>query len=177
MARLRGQRVAVLVETLYEDLELHYPRLRFLEEGAEVHVVGPEAGRTYESKHGYAAKSTHAAKDVKGSDYAAVVVPGGYAPDHMRRTEAMVQLVRDAHAAQRVLAAICHGGWLLCSAPETVRGRRVGCFPSIRDDMVNAGATWVEGQSVTVDLPLVTSRTPDDLPDFCRALLGALTER
>ena len=177
MSNVEGRKVAILVEKMYEDLELHYPRLRLLEAGAEVHLVGPERGRGYPSKHGYEVTATHAAKDVRGGDYDAVVIPGGYAPDHMRRTAAMVDVVRDAHRAGRVLAAICHAGWMLCSVPDTIRGKRVGGFPSIRDDMVNAGAEWVEGEPVTVDLPIITSRNPDDLPAFCKAILSALATR
>src|SRR5437773_2751230 len=92
--RLEGRTVAILVEQQYEDLELHYPRLRLTEEGAQVHLVGPRADESYPSKHGYPAKTTHAAKDVDGADYDCLVIPGGYSPDHMRRTEAMVGLVR-----------------------------------------------------------------------------------
>src|SRR5688500_495771 len=106
MPKLDPPRVAILVEKMYEDLELHYPRLRLLETGAHVHLVGPEAHETYASKHGYPAKSTHAAKDVEGGDYDCVIVPGGYSPDHMRRTKAMVDFVRDAHAKGALLAAI-----------------------------------------------------------------------
>jgi protease I len=169
---LEGKRVAVLVEDQYEDQELWYPLLRLREAGAETVVVGPEAGRTYESKHGYPAKADVAAAGVSGADFDAVIIPGGYAPDRMRRHEAMVRLVRDACQAGRLVAAICHAGWMLASA-DVLRGRTVTGFFAIRDDLVNAGASYVD-REVVRDGNLVTSRTPADLPAFCREIVGAL---
>jgi protease I len=166
--------VAVLVENFYEDLELWYPVLRLREAGAKVTIVGPEAGKTYTSKHGYPAKSEAAAGDVKGSDFDAVIVPGGYAPDHMRRHKPMVELVRDAATSGRIVAAICHAGWMLASA-NVIRGKTMTCFFAIKDDMVNAGATVVD-REVVRDGNLITSRTPADLPAFCRAIVEALAE-
>jgi len=169
---LEGKRIAVLVEDLYEDLELWYPVLRLREAGAEVVVVGPEAGKTYESKHGYPARADIAAADASGGDFDALVIPGGYAPDRMRRHEAMVRLVREAHDAGRPVAAICHAGWMLVSA-GVLRGRTVTGFFAIRDDLVNAGASYVD-REVVRDGNLITSRTPEDLPAFCREIVGAL---
>jgi protease I len=170
----RARKVAILVENLYEDLELWYPVLRLREAGAEVKLVGPEAGQTYASKHGYPAKADVSAGQVRGADFDAVVIPGGYAPDHMRRHPAMVELVRDASRAGRLVAAICHGGWVLISA-GVVRDRRLTGFFAIRDDLVNAGACY-EDREVIRDGNLVTSRTPADLPAFCRTILEALDE-
>ena len=165
------RRVAVLVEDVYEDQELWYPVYRLREAGFEVAIVGPEK-KEYRSKHGYPVTATAAASDVRAEDLAAVVVPGGYAPDRMRRDRAMVDLVRTAHERGVPVAAICHAGWMLASA-GIVRGRRVTSYSSIKDDLVNAGARW-EDAEVVVDGGLITSRRPDDLPAFLRAILQAL---
>jgi protease I len=172
---LKDKRIAVLVENIYEDLELWYPVLRFREEGADVTIVGPEAGHTYESKHGYPAKVDRAAESVRGDGFDAVIIPGGYAPDHMRRNAAMKKLVGDALAAGKVVAAICHGGWMLASHPKLMKGRKVTCFHAIADDMTNAGATYTDAE-VVVDGNVITSRTPADLPAFSRAIIKALTK-
>lgn len=167
-------RVLILVEKIYEDLELWYPKLRLEEAGHEVVLCGPEAGTEYPSKHGYPAKSDVAAKDVDAGDFDALVIPGGYSPDHMRRTPAMVALVKAFHQRRAPIAAICHGPWMLCSN-RLVEGRRVTSFSSIKDDLVNAGARW-EDAPVVVDGHLITSRTPKDLPVFAKALLAALEQ-
>ncbi len=169
---LGGKRVAVLVEDLYEDLELWYPVLRLREAGAEVKVVGPEAGAVYKSKNGYPAKADLGIQEVRPQDFDAVVIPGGYAPDRMRRHRPMVEFVRAMHDAGKPVAFICHAGWVPISA-GIVRGRRVTSFPSIRDDLVNAGAQWVD-EEVVVDGNLVSSRMPADLPAFLRALIQLL---
>lgn len=174
MADFKGKRIAVLVEKFYEDLELWYPVLRMREAGCDVKIVGPKAGETYASKHGYPAKSDVAAADVKAEDFDAVIIPGGYSPDHMRRTKAMIDLVAEAARQNKVLAAICHGPWMLCSA-KCLKGRRVTGFFAIRDDVENAGGVWEDSACVR-DGNLVTSRTPDDLPAFMQGIFEALGE-
>lgn len=169
---LSGKRVAVLVEQKYEELELWYPTLRLREAGAVVELVGPEVGKTYPSKLGYPAKTTLAAADAKAADFDGVVIPGGFAPDYVRRSGPMLELVRGLHARAKPLAAICHGPWVLCSTPA-LKGRTATGFHSIRDDMENAGATFVD-REVVVDGHVITSRTPNDLPAFTKALLAAL---
>ncbi len=171
--KLAEKRIAVLAEQLYEDLELWYPVLRFREEGAVVEIVG--AGRdSYPSKHGYPVHPTASIDRVKAADFDAVIIPGGYAPDHMRRHPAMVSLVREAFEQGKIVAAICHGGWLLASA-NILRGRKVTGFFAIRDDLVNAGAEY-QDQEVVRDGNLITSRVPNDLPAFCRTILAALQQ-
>jgi len=170
---IAGKRVAILVEQLYEDLELWYPYYRLKEAGAEVAIVGPQAGESYPSKHGYPAKSDQAAGDVSAVDFDAVVIPGGYSPDHMRRCAAMVQFVSEMGAQGKTIAAICHGPWMLCSA-DVLKGRRVTSYSSIKADVVNAGARWVDAE-VVEDGNLITSRQPNDLPAFMRALVNALS--
>jgi protease I len=168
----KAPRVAVLVEKMYEDLELWYPVLRLREAGAQVRIVGPRAGETYASKHGYPARADAASSEVSAADFDAVIIPGGYAPDHMRRHRSMIDLV--AHAARdgKVVAAICHGPWMLCSA-RCLKGRRVTSFSAVRDDVENAGGVWEDAACVR-DGNLVTSRTPDDLPAFMQGIFAAL---
>jgi protease I len=172
---LNGTRVAVLVEQKYEEMEVWYPVYRLREAGAEVVLVGPRAGETYPSKLGYPAKADASAADVSADRFNAVVIPGGFAPDYIRRSEPMLKLVRDAFAAGKPVAAICHGPWVLCST-TALRGRKATGYYSIRDDMTNAGATFVD-QEVCVDGNVITSRKPDDLPAFVAAIINAIKTR
>jgi protease I len=171
---LKGKRVAVLAENMYQELELWYPLLRLREAGAETFVVGTGSADTYTSKHGYPVQVDMVADQVSAGDVDAVVVPGGYAPDLMRRYPAMVRLVREAFDQGKVVAAICHAGWMLASA-GVLKGKEATCFFAIKDDLVNAGATYVDAEVVR-DGNLITSRTPSDLPAFCRTIIEALGE-
>jgi protease I len=171
---LDGKRVAVLAENMYQELELWYPLLRLREAGAETFVVGTGSDESYKSKLGYPVQVDMVAGQVAAGDIDAVVIPGGYAPDLMRRYPAMVDLVRDAFAQGKVVAAICHAGWMLASA-GILEGKRATCFFAIKDDLVNAGAIY-EDAEVVVDGNLITSRTPSDLPAFCRAIVEALKD-
>lgn len=172
--KLDGKRVAILAENLYQEMELWVPYYRLREEGADVKVVGAGGARSYTSKHGYPVNVDVQAEQVRAVEFDAVIVPGGYAPDLMRRHPAMVALVREAVQQGKVVAAICHAGWMLCSA-GVLKGRRATSFHSIKDDMVNAGADWQDAE-VVVDGNLITSRKPDDLPAFCRAIVAALAK-
>ena len=172
MDSVKGKRVAVLVEKFYEDLELWYPVLRLREAGCDVKIVGPKAGESYPSKHGYPAKADVSASDVKASDFDAIIIPGGYSPDHLRRHKSIIQLLLDAAAQGKVLAAICHGPWMLCSA-KCIKGKKVTGFYSIRDDVENAGGIW-QDEACVVDGNIVTSRTPDDLPAFMKGIFAAM---
>jgi len=168
---LEGKHVAILLEKMYEDPEFWYPYYRFQEAGAWVTAVAPEAGQ-YPSKYGYPARAELAAAEARASDYDAVIVPGGYSPDHMRRSPALVDFLRQAFKEGKVIAAICHGPWMLASI-GAVGGRRVTGFYSIKDDLVNAGGEFVDREVVS-DGNIITSRTPVDLPAFCREIIAAL---
>ena len=170
---LKGKRIAILVDNIYQDQEVWYPYFRFTEAGAKVVTVAAKAGETYTSKHGYPIKSDVTYDDVRASDYDAVIVPGGYAPDMIRRHAAANRFVHDMNKAGKLVAAICHGPWVLCSA-DMLKGRRATCFFAIKDDVVHAGARY-EDAEVVIDGNLVTSRKPEDLPAFCRASIEVLT--
>jgi protease I len=169
---LEGKRIAVLAENNYQELELWYPLLRLREAGAETFVVGTGSAASYTSKYGYPVNVDSTADKVTAESVDAVVIPGGYAPDLMRRYPAVLALVRGAFEQGKVVAAICHAGWVLSSA-GVLRGRRATCVPAIKDDVINAGATYVDAE-VVVDGNLITSRMPGDLPAFCRAIVAAL---
>jgi protease I len=172
--KLQGKRIAILAENLYQEMELWVPYYRFKEEGAEVKVVGAGGAKAYTSKHGYPVSVDVQADQVKAVEFDAVIVPGGYAPDMMRRHDAMVGLVREAAQQGKVVAAICHAGWMLVSA-GILKGRKATSFFSIKDDLKAAGADWQDAE-VVVDGNLITSRKPDDLPAFCRAIITALSK-
>ena len=171
---LQGKRAAVLVEQQYQELEVWYPVYRLREAGCKVTLVGPEAGQTYPSKLGYPVKSDKAARDVSADDFDLLVIPGGFAPDYMRRSEAMLRLVSAMAEQGKVVAAICHGPWVLCST-QALKGRRATCFFSIKDDLANAGGRYVDAEVVR-DGNVITSRKPDDLPAFLQAIMQAVRE-
>jgi protease I len=171
--QLAGQKILMFVGDVYEDLEVWYPKLRLIEAGAKVVAAGPEAGKTYAGKHGYPCVSDAAIADMRAPDFDGLVVPGGFMPDKLRRDGAVLELVRQFDAAGKMIAAVCHGGWIPISA-GVYRGVRVTGSPGIKDDLVNAGAIW-EDASAVVDRHFVSSRKPDDLPDFCRAMITLLT--
>jgi protease I len=172
---LDGMRVLILVEDIYEDLELWYPRLRLLEAGSRVTVAGPEEGHRYVGKHGYPCTSDAAIRDMNEPDFHGLVIPGGFMPDKLRRDPHVLELVRQLARSRKLVAAICHGGWVPISA-GVYRGVRVTGSPGIKDDLVNAGAIWEDAPAV-VDRHFVSSRKPDDLPEFCQAIIGVLSRR
>lgn len=166
------KRVAVLIEDSYQVLEAWYPYFRLREEGIETVLVGSGAKREYKSKEGYPAREELSIKKAEANDFSGVVIPGGYAPDILRRYEEVNKFVRDMYKGKKVVAAICHGGWVLASA-GILKGKKVTGFFAIKDDLVNAGAVFID-REVVVDGNLITSRNPDDLPAFCREMIKLL---
>lgn len=169
---LSGQRVLIFAGEIYEDLELWYPKLRLEEAGASVVLAGPDANTHYNGKHGYPCTSDAAISEMDANEFEALVVPGGFMPDKLRRDASVLDLVRAFDTAKKPIAAICHGGWIPISA-GVYDGVRVTGSPGIKDDLVNAGAIY-EDAEVVIDGHHVTSRRPDDLPAFCRALIGLM---
>jgi protease I len=160
----------MFVDDVYEDLELWYPKLRLIEAGAHVVVAGPKADAKFAGKHGYPCVADAAIAEMESVAFDGLVIPGGFMPDKLRRDPKVLQLVREFAAAGKLVAAVCHGGWIPISA-GVYRGVRVTGSPGIKDDLVNAGAIWEDAPAV-VDRHFVSSRKPDDLPAFCRAILG-----
>lgn len=171
---LNNKNIAILAEDQYEDLELWYPLLRMQEAGAQVAVVGMPDLRTFESKHGYPVNVDVLASEVSAEDFDAIIIPGGYAPDRMRRHQAMLDLVHSMFNQGKIVAMICHAGWVAVSA-GILNGKRVTSVRSIRDDLVNAGGVWVD-EEVARDGNLISSRGPKDLPAFCWSIIEALQE-
>jgi protease I len=169
---LEGTRVALLIEDDYQEMEAWYPFYRLQEAGAEISVIGSGRKHSFESKLGYPIDADASADEVAADDFDAVIVPGGFAPDHMRLSEPMINLVRDVNEAGKLTAAICHGGWMLVSA-GALKGRRATGYDPIRHDVENAGGEWVD-EPVVVDGNVITSRTPPDLPHFLRAIVEYL---
>lgn len=170
--QLSGKRIAILVDNIYQEMEVWYPIYRFREAGAEVVTVGAKAGEKYTSKMGYPVYCDKSYTEVTASQFAGVIVPGGYAPDHIRRHASANHFVREMDQQGKLVASICHGAWVLCSA-GMLKGRKATCFFGIKDDVINAGAHYSDCE-VVVDRNLVTSRKPDDLPAFCRASIDVL---
>lgn len=173
--RLEGRKIAVFLEEGFEDLEFWVMVMRLREEGAHVTIVAPKAGKTFQGKNGSTATSDAAAGDVKADDVDAVIVPGGWAPDKLRRSADVTGLVRETHEAGKIVGMICHAGLVGISA-GIVAGRRATGSLGIKDDLVNAGATWVDEPSLR-DGNLVWGRVVEDIPAFCRELVNALAER
>ena len=170
---LSGRRAVILVGDDYEDLELQYPRLRLTEAGAAVVVAGQEEGVTHLGKHGYPQKAEAAVADLSVDDFDALVVPGGWMPDKLRRDEDVLKLVRGFHGQEKLIASICHGAWINISA-GVVKGFRYTSTPGIRDDLLNAGvAEWLD-EEVVVDRHHVSARRPDDGPAWCREMIKVL---
>jgi len=171
--KLDGKKVIVFAANEYEDLEAWYPILRLREAGAEVTIVGWDNGCTEcESKHGYPLKVDKKAKDINTNNYDAAIVPGGYAPDKLRRCKNVRRILKELDEANKVIASICHGGWVLVSA-DILSDVKMTSTPAIKDDLVNAGADWVN-EEVVEDNNIITSRAPQDLPVFMKTIINAL---
>lgn len=165
----RLKKVAILVEDLYQVLEVWYPLLRLKEAGIGVQLIGTGTKDAYGSKEGYPAKVDASIDQVKAADFDGVVIPGGFAPDILRRFPKIVDFIRDMYQNGRAVAAICHGGWLLVSA-GIAKGNKLTCFFAIKDDLIAAGGKYVD-EEVVVDRNLITSRKPEDLPRFVQELI------
>ena len=171
--RLTGKRIGAFVGPGYEDLEFWVVYMRMKEEGADVQIIGANAFETYQSKHGcLSATAEVAAREVEPDSLDAVLVPGGWAPDKLRRDEGVLRVVRNIHDGGGIVGLICHAGLVGVSA-GIVRGSRATGSLGIKDDLVNAGATWVD-EAAFRDGSIVWGRVVEDIPDYCRELVTAV---
>lgn len=173
--RLKDKKVIALVSADFEDLELMYPVLRLQEEGAQVHLVGEKAKETYIGKYGVPTISDYAFTEIQAADYDAILVPGGWAPDKLRRYPEVLEMVQHMHEKKKPIGQICHAGWVLISA-KILQGVNVTSTPGIKDDMENAGAIWHD-EPVVVDGHIISSRRPPDLPPYVKAFADVLAEQ
>jgi protease I len=169
------KKIAILVEDLFDDKELIYPYYRMIEAGYTVDLIGSQANVNYKSKHGLLMKSDYASQDVLASNYDAVIIPGGFSPDYMRRTKATVDFVKEMDLQKKTIAAICHGPWLMISSCQ-LNNKKLTGFHSVRIDIENAGAIYVD-QEVVIDGNYITSRTPQDLPAFTKAIIEHISKK
>lgn len=170
-----NEHILIFVADDYEDLELQYPKYRLLEAHKKVKIAGEKAGNIYKGKHGYPCKSDISFDDVNVSDYAALIIPGGYAPDKLRRLPKVLEITRKFHEQQKLIAFICHAGWVPISA-KILKGVKCTSFFAIKDDMVNAGCIWSD-EAVIMDQNFISSRSPEDLTVFCPAILDHLAKQ
>lgn len=175
MSELRGKTIAILVGPMYNEWEFWYPFYRLKEAGATVVVIGEKAGMQYKSKIEMEAIADKAYTDVNASELDGLIIPGGFAPDFMRRSKDCLNLVHNVFAQDKLIAFICHGGWVPISA-GIIKGKRATSFFAIKDDMINAGCLW-EDNALVRDGNLISSRTPDDLPEFMKGILKFFTEK
>jgi len=171
---IKGKKILILADDTYEDLELWYPKLRLTEAGATVKVAAIEK-RTYHGKHGYPVETDLKISTCDPKDFDCLVIPGGYAPDKLRRSKSVLDFVKAMFDTGKIIASICHAAWVPISA-GIVKDRTMTCFYAIKDDLVNAGAKYVD-RSVVVDENMISSRTPADLPDFCKAIISVLENK
>lgn len=167
-----SKRIIALISDQFEDLELWYPVHRLREEGCIVDIVGEKAGRTYHGKYGVPCESTHAFEDIDPADYDGILVPGGWAPDKLRRFPVVLNMVKAIYDANKPVGQICHAGWV-CISAGILKGKTVTSTPGIKDDMTNAGAIWVDEPSV-VDGNVISARRPPDLPAYMKDYLKVL---
>lgn len=171
--KLTGKKILMFVDDIYEDLELWYPKIRLTEEGAEVIVAGSYKMKVYSGKHGYPCKSEASFDEIDAKDFDALVIPGGFAPDKLRREKKVLEITRDVFNSGKIVAHICHAGWIPISA-GIMKGFKCTSSPGIKDDLINAGAEWIN-EAVVVDRNMISSRSPADLPEFCRAIIKLLS--
>lgn len=168
-----NKRIAILVEDLYEDLEFWYPYYRMKEAGAKIDIIGT-GKEIYTGKNGLKARPDMQINEVTTKMFDAVIIPGGYAPDKLRRSRNVLDFIKNMDEKNKIIAFICHAGWVLVSA-RILLDREVTSYYAIRDDLMNAGAIWIDAEVVR-DGNMISSRNPDDLPVFCKAIVDALSE-
>lgn len=167
-----SKKIIALISDQFEDLELWYPVHRLREEGCIVDIVGEKAGCTYHGKYGVPCESTHAFEDIDPADYDGILVPGGWAPDKLRRFPMVLNMVKAIYDANKPVGQICHAGWV-CISAGILKGKTVTSTPGIKDDMTNAGAIWVDEPSV-VDGNVISARRPPDLPAYMKDYIKVL---